>query len=75
MHHVPVLYHVILPFDPELSGLFDGRLAAQLEEVFTMVDLRFDKTLLKVCVDHRRGLRRFVPFVEGPGPDFFFRRR
>src|SRR5579872_1722150 len=71
MHHVAVADDVILSLEAELSGLARARLPVGRDVVRIGDGFGADETLLEVCVDDARGLRRARAACDGPGSRFF----
>mmetsp|Transcript_2285 Transcript_2285/g.6728 ORF Transcript_2285/g.6728 Transcript_2285/m.6728 type:complete len:208 (-) Transcript_2285:719-1342(-) len=68
VHHVALGHHVVLALGPQLAALLGHLLGPALHVVSVRDRLRADETLLKVGVDHARGLRRLVARADRPRP-------
>src|SRR5438270_7274767 len=68
---VPILHHVVAPFEPHLSPFPCRGVGSRRNQVIVGDDLRLDEPALDVAVDDAGGLGRFGALANRPGPDLW----
>src|SRR2546423_611434 len=70
MHYVTIFYNIFLSFNSELTGFPAGSFRTIRYKIIIADNLRFNKTLFKICMYHTGCLRSFPSFMNSPGADF-----
>jgi len=68
MNYISLLNEIFLPLDPETSGLFHIFLTLQFKKITAVINFRFYKPFLKICMNYSRRLESLVPVMEWPCP-------
>ena len=74
MHDIPIMHHILLPFQAHLARFLGALLAFESYELIIGDDFGPDEAFLKIGMDDSGRFGCSVSYVDGPRAHFFRRR-